>query len=36
MAKKKVIDSWDSTGGRILDVFIHESQYDKVSKLLAI
>jgi hypothetical protein len=34
MAKRKVVDSWDSTGGRITHMFIHESQYDMVSKLL--
>ena len=34
MAKQKVIDSWDSTGGRIIDIFVHASQYDKVSAIL--
>jgi len=34
MAKKKVVDSWDSTGGRILMLYVHSSQYDEVVKAL--
>lgn len=34
MAKKKVVDSWDSTGGRILMMYVHSSQYDEVVKAL--
>ena len=30
MAKGKVLDTWNSTGGRITTMFIHESQYDSV------
>jgi hypothetical protein len=30
MAKGKVLDTWNSTGGRIKTMFIHESQYDSV------
>jgi hypothetical protein len=30
MAKGKVLDTWNSTGGRIKTMFIHESQYDTV------
>ena len=30
MAKGKVLDTWNSTDGRIKTMFIHESQYDTV------
>lgn len=34
MVKKQVIDTWDSTGGRIDYMYIHESQYETVKNII--
>ena len=34
MAKKKIIDTWNSSGGRIDFIYVHESQYDEISNII--
>lgn len=34
MAKKKVIDTWNSSGGRIDFIYVHESQYNEISNII--
>lgn len=34
MAKRKIIDTFDSSNGRIDYIYVHKSQYDKVNRLI--